>query len=206
ILAEQHYEVLRRWLDLLDVRVALRTAARHEQSGPLPLFAQQASDSARVSRAGDSVAPSQTSLEADTPNGARYFRRRLPHFEKPWAIYAVTIGTKKNRSLSAKARTTVLNSLRHFHKKRYEMFAACVMPDHVHLLIQPWPKTDDDTGKGAFWALSELLRSIKSFSAYNINELEKRSGPVWQNEHFDRYVRSDHDLQEKFHYILQNPW
>src|SRR5438046_5589289 len=40
ILAEQHYDVLRRWLDPLDVRVALRTAARQEESGPLPLFAR----------------------------------------------------------------------------------------------------------------------------------------------------------------------
>ncbi len=39
ILAEQHYAVLRRWLDPLGVRIALRTAARHEESGPLPLFA-----------------------------------------------------------------------------------------------------------------------------------------------------------------------
>jgi ATP-dependent DNA helicase RecG len=38
ILAEQHYEVLRRWLDPLGVHVALRTAARQEESGPLPLF------------------------------------------------------------------------------------------------------------------------------------------------------------------------
>jgi len=38
ILAEQHYDVLRRWLDPLGVRVALRTAARREDSGPLPLF------------------------------------------------------------------------------------------------------------------------------------------------------------------------
>jgi len=38
ILAEQHYDVLRRWLDPLGVRVALRTAARQEESGPLPLF------------------------------------------------------------------------------------------------------------------------------------------------------------------------
>jgi RecG-like helicase/REP element-mobilizing transposase RayT len=206
ILAEQHYELLRRWLEPLGIRVALRTAARQEESGPLPLFAGQTPGSARVSRAGDGVAPSQTSLEADRPNGARYFRRRLPHFEKPWAIYAVTIGTKKNRRLSPEARTTVLDSLRHFHKTRYEMFAACVMPDHMHLLIQPWPKKDDDTEKTAFWELSELLNSIKSFSAHNINELEKRSGPVWQKERFDRYVRSDRDLQEKFYYILRNPW
>ena len=203
ILAEQHYEVLRRWLEPLGVHIALRTAARQEESGPLPLFDL---GSARVSRAGDGVTPSQASLEADTPNGARYFRRRLPHFEKPWAIYAVTIGTKKNRCLSPEARTTVLNSLRHFHEKRYEMFAACVMPDHMHLLIQPWPKGDDDKGKSAFWELSELLHSIKSFSAHSINELEKTSGSIWQKERFDRYVRSDRDLEQKFHYILRNPW
>jgi RecG-like helicase/REP element-mobilizing transposase RayT len=206
ILAEQHYEVLRRWLEPLGVHIALRTAARQEESGPLPLFVPQASGSARVSRAGDGVAPSQTFLEADAPDGSRYFRRRLPHFEKPWAIYAVTIGTKKNRCLSPKARTIILDSLRHFHNKRYEMFAACVMPDHLHLLIQPWPKTVHDSGKGTFWELSELLHSIKSFSAHSINEIEKRSGPVWQKERFDRYVRSDRDLQEKFHYILSNPW
>ena len=38
ILAEQHYDVLRRWLEPLGVHVALRTAARQEESGPLPLF------------------------------------------------------------------------------------------------------------------------------------------------------------------------
>jgi ATP-dependent DNA helicase RecG len=38
ILAEQHYDVLRRWLEPLNVRLALRTAARQEESGPLPLF------------------------------------------------------------------------------------------------------------------------------------------------------------------------
>ena len=46
ILAEQHYDVLRRWLEPLNVRLALRTAARQEESGPLPLF-QSTGDSAR---------------------------------------------------------------------------------------------------------------------------------------------------------------
>ncbi|MGE5208821.1 MAG: ATP-dependent DNA helicase RecG [Alphaproteobacteria bacterium] len=39
ILAEQHYDVLRRWLEPLGLRVLLRTAARQEDGGPLPLFA-----------------------------------------------------------------------------------------------------------------------------------------------------------------------
>ncbi len=45
ILAEQHYDVLRRWLEPLGVRLALRTAARQEETGPLPLF-ERAGDSA----------------------------------------------------------------------------------------------------------------------------------------------------------------
>jgi ATP-dependent DNA helicase RecG len=38
ILAEQHYNVLRGWLEPLGMRLALRTGARQDESGPLPLF------------------------------------------------------------------------------------------------------------------------------------------------------------------------
>jgi RecG-like helicase/REP element-mobilizing transposase RayT len=206
ILAEQHYAVLRRWLEPLGVRMALRTAARQEESA-LPLFERrEIPGSARVSRAGDGVAPSRTFVKAESAEGDKYCRRRLPHFEKPWAIYAVTIGTKLRRCLSPHARTMVLDALRHFHNKRYELFAACVMPDHVHLLIQPWPKENDSKGNVVFWSLNELLHSIKSFPAHQINKLEGQTGDVWEKERFDRYVRSDRDLEEKFHYIMRNPW
>ena len=40
ILAEQHYAVLRRWLEPLGVRISLRTSARQEDNAPLPLFAR----------------------------------------------------------------------------------------------------------------------------------------------------------------------
>jgi ATP-dependent DNA helicase RecG len=63
--------VLRRWLDPLGVRVALRTAARQEESGPLPLFARERNSgnaatvlgSAPVSGAGAVVATARTSDE-----------------------------------------------------------------------------------------------------------------------------------------------
>ncbi len=38
ILAEQHFIVLRRWLEPLGIRLALRTAARQEDNAALPLF------------------------------------------------------------------------------------------------------------------------------------------------------------------------
>jgi RecG-like helicase/REP element-mobilizing transposase RayT len=207
ILAEQHYDVLRGWLDPLGVRVGLRTAARQEESGPLPLFAKnEPLGSARLQRAGDGILPSRTFPEAQSTLGAQYSRRRLPHFEKPWAIYAVTIGTKSRRSLSAEARTIVLNAWRHFHNVRYELFALGVMPDHVHALFQPWPKNDAPGGETRSWSLTELMRSLKSFTAREINRVEQKAGAVWEKETFDRYIRSDSDLAEKFHYILRNPW
>jgi ATP-dependent DNA helicase RecG len=79
ILAEQHYEVLRRWLELLGIHIALRTAARQEEIGPLPLFAANENPgSARLQRAGDGIPPSRTFIETESTSGAHYSRRRLP--------------------------------------------------------------------------------------------------------------------------------
>ncbi len=157
--------------------------------------------SARVSRAGGGVPPSQPFAA-----GATYSKRRLPHFELPWAIYAITISTVKRRFLSPPVRTIVLNAFRHFHDSRYDLLAVAVLSDHVHALLRPRPKGDDPEGNPVFWSLGELLQSIKSFSAHAINKSEGKTGSVWEKERFDRYVRSDRDLEEKFHYILRNPW
>jgi RecG-like helicase/REP element-mobilizing transposase RayT len=207
ILAEQHYDVLRRWLEPLGVRVALRTAARQEESGPLPLFERNENlGSARLQRAGDGILPSRTFRESQSTPDIHYSRRRLPHFEKPWAIYAVTITTTHRRCLSPQARIIVLNAWRHFHNARYELFALSVMPDHVHALFQPWPKNEASREETTFWSLTELMRALKSFTAREINRAEGKAGAVWEKETFDRYIRSDRDLAEKFHYILRNPW
>ena len=209
ILAEQHYLTLRHLCEPLGLRVALRTAARTEQSGELLLFenaARQTPGSALVPSAGEGFQPSRTSADARDSSGAQYSKRNLPHFEQPWAIYAVTFSTRARRCLSPSARTVVLDALRHFHNQRYELFAASVMPDHTHFLFQPWPRERNEVGEPVFWALADLLHSVKSFSAHEINRAENRSGPVWEKESFDRYVRSDGDLEEKFHYIVRNPW
>src|SRR6266853_1607095 len=155
------------------------------------------------------VPPAVSRVSRDTPGreqDAHYSkRRRLPHFEKPWAIYFITIGTRNRRVLSPASRTVVLNALRHFHGQRYELFAAVVMPDHVHFLIQPWVKETNEQGDNVFWSLGELMHSIKSYSAKEINKIEGTSGEVWEQERYDRYVRGDADLEEKFLYIVNNP-
>ena len=79
------------------------------------------------------------------------------------------------------------------------------MPDHVHILIEPQPKETTPGGNTVFHALAQILHSIKSFTAHEINKAISGSGPVWEKESYDRLIRSESDLQEKFLYIVDNP-
>lgn len=186
ILAEQHYLNFRRILDPLGIPVVLRTAARKESS---------------ASSSGET--PDATSETGVLPGGeaTRYSKRNLPHFERPWAKYAVTFSRHERKALSETERNIVLRALVHEDGRQYLLYAACVMPDHVHLLIEP---SMDDAGR--FQPLAGILHSIKSFTAHEINKAAKRTGPVWEKESFDRIIRSESDLQEKFSYITRNPW
>jgi len=157
--------------------------------------------SARASRAASGASP-----EAPSP-GAAYSKRNLPHFERPWAKYIVTFSTLGRRTLTPSERDVVLRSLLFGHEHRqYELYAACVMPDHVHMLFEPQIKAEDEAGKPVFHSLTEILQGIKSSSSHRLNKASGRTGPVWDKESFDRLIRSDSDLEEKFHYVCRNPW
>ncbi|MCX6857707.1 MAG: helicase-related protein [Verrucomicrobia bacterium] len=191
ILADQHYQTARKWLEPLGLSVALRTGSRSEEW------------SARVPRAVSCV-PQETvpSLTKQT----RYTKRRLPHFERPWGKYFITFPTASRRELTPVARSLILDALKHFHTQRYHLYAACIMPDHVHFLFEPGVKSrDTETGDPIFYPLSELLHSIKSFSAKAIIKSGWHDERVWEKESFDRLIRSEEDLQSTFTYIVQNP-
>jgi len=141
-------------------------------------------------------------------SGAKYSKRRLPHFERPWGKYMVTFSTRQKRQLTPAERDLVMASILYAHEHRqYQLFAACVMPDHVHLLFEPQIKEQDQEGKPVFYPLGEIMHGIKSTTAHRINKAAKVTGVhVWEEESFDRLMRGDADLEEKFHYICRNPW
>src|SRR5438067_906050 len=100
-----------------------------------------------------------------------------------------------------------MRSALHGHEHgQYELYVACVTPDYVHLLFEPQIKEETEKGESVFWSLPEILHGIKSSSAHRINKQRETAGPVWEKESFDRLIRSETDLQEKFLYICQNPW
>ena len=110
---------------------------------------------------------------------AKYSCRNLPHFERPWAKYMVTFSTREHRQLSPSERDLVLKCILYAHEQRqYQLYAACVMPDHVHLLFEPQIKEQDKDGNPVFWSLSEILQGIKSLSAHEHQQdfWQKRAG------------------------------
>ncbi len=206
ILAEQHYLNFRRLCDPLGLRVALRTGSRKEDAGALPLFDNVAIHSQRPElREGSARVPRADLGVPPESSGARYSKRRLPHYECPHAIYSVTFSTRDRTLLSPEARTVVLDAIRHFHGVRYELHIACVMPNHVHIIFQPYPKTAAESKEWGFWSLSELMHSIKSFSAKKVNAVHGETGVVWEKEFFDKLIHTDHELEQQFDYIAANP-
>ena len=81
-----------------------------------------------------------------------------------------------------------------------EIFAAVVMPNHIHLVLRP---LRDKAGE--LFSLPEILHATKGRSAHAVNKLLNRRGPVWQDECFDHLPRKCEKLREKIYYVLNNP-
>jgi putative transposase len=129
----------------------------------------------------------------------KFTRRNLPHWQLGGSTYFATFRTK-NVDLTPDLRALVLEACRHFDGQRFTLWAAVVMPDHVHLLLQPAERSP-----GEWWSLTSILHSIKSFTANEINRQLGRRGALWQDETFDRVVRDEAELFEKWSYIRMNP-
>jgi len=77
----------------------------------------------------------------------------------------------------------------------FDLMAWVVLPDHCHMIIDPY---DND--------LSKLMKQIKlSFSANYRKKAGMRRGRVWQNRFWDRIIRDDNDLNRHLDYIHYNP-
>ena len=125
-------------------------------------------------------------------------RRRLPHIEQTDAIYFVTFRVKQGQ-LTDEERQPIYNAVKHWDGDWIDLHAAVVMPDRVHMLFSPRSKST-----GEPHSLSELLHSIKSFSANQINKLRHAEGAFWRDEYFDRVVRDEDEFVEKWTYIRNN--
>jgi putative transposase len=79
-----------------------------------------------------------------------------------------------------------------FH--RYQLHAFAVMPNHVHLLVTPAV------------AAGKWLGPLKGFTSHRANHVTGMQGkPFWQDESYDRLVRSAAEFERIRGYIEHNP-
>jgi putative transposase len=133
-------------------------------------------------------------------NSFQVTRRNLPYWQQPGSVYFITWRLKGETDLSGEERTMVLQALLHWDKRKWTIHAAVIMPDHVHVLAQPLLLPDDRS-----FNLSEIIRSVKTFSARTINARRGATGPLWQDERYDRIIRNEAEFLEKWQYLRNNP-
>jgi putative transposase len=76
----------------------------------------------------------------------------------------------------------------------FALFAYCVMPDHVHLLVHgASPRSD----------LRRFIKRVKQSTGQTYNS--RMNGPLWQEGYYDRVVRPEEDLSGIARYIIENP-
>ena len=97
-----------------------------------------------------------------------------------------------------------------FHNERYNLIAWCIMPNHVHVLIE------------AKDSLSKIIQSWKSYTgkwAFKNNDrlklglhMQKNAElglgvprKFWMRDYWDRFIRDDSHFNKTVEYIHQNP-
>ena len=89
----------------------------------------------------------------------------------------------------------VESALLFFDDDRYHLHAWVVMPNHVHALFTPL----------ASRSLSDIVGGWKSFTAKAANKILARGGRFWQEDYFDRFIRSESHFADAVEYIENNP-
>lgn len=79
--------------------------------------------------------------------------------------------------------------------EHYRLIGWCVMPNHVHVVIE----------QSEGHPLNEVVQAWKSAAAHRINTVRERRGRLWRREYFDRFMRDNEHLSTTIAYVEENP-
>ncbi len=133
--------------------------------------------------------------------------KRLPHIDAPGLIQHVVFCTHSvyrddgdddaigksphGRYLIGPTADRMQEVLLARHGDEYLLHAWCVMPNHVHVLVEP---------RGGR-ALNAIVQSWKSVIAHSPGAAK----PLWQKNYFDRFMRDEEQVWFTVNYIEANP-
>jgi REP element-mobilizing transposase RayT len=105
----------------------------------------------------------------------------------------VTLCVKDRRKVLANPKVFAAIKSSFVQPRRWDVLAAVVMPDHLHVIVSPVENRELSVGDFATGFKRTLRKMLKPPSW------------DWQRGCFDRLLRSDENLQSKWVYVQDNP-
>jgi putative DNA methylase len=106
----------------------------------------------------------------------------------------------------------IRSNLYHHDGGKYHLLAYCIMPNHVHVLLQSIDLDQSVPGLQSVGEsadtespLSVIMHSLKSYTAHEANKILRRTGTFWEAESYDHWVRDEIELERIVDYITANP-
>ena len=137
------------------------------------------------------------STRLQTNAGRKRIRLERPAYQQPGSVCSITIVVNDRRPIfaslqMAEAAVEILEE--HARRRAVAVYAYCVMPDHVHLLLSPSETCDVITFVGEF-------KSLVQRAAWE----QGTAGHVWQRSFWDHLLRADEELEQAVSYVVNNP-
>jgi putative transposase len=145
----------------------------------------------------------ETELYASFKNKSKTAEDEIIFAKKLFAIqdsYMDRFQSKENVLESPHCAKLMADELHYQNNKLYNLQGFTIMPNHVHLLIEPLTNEE-----GEYYSVATIMNLIKGRSARFINKELKRSGTLWLREYYDHYVRDENELNNIVRYIVMNP-
>ena len=122
---------------------------------------------------------------------------RLHRFLLENQCYHVVTTTRDRRPVFSERNcaSVVVEAVQFVRRERAYVLAYVVMPDHLHAMVVP--------RDGA--SVSQVMQSIKGYTARRINAELGQRGSLWQRSFYDRMIRDEEQLLDTVNYVHMNP-
>jgi putative transposase len=145
-------------------------------------------------------------LKRKPPPGLSTFKYRERVHKQLFGLYDQWLDRQKDDLLRDPRIAALIRSNLYYHNgSKYHLMAHCVMPNHVHFLLQPPVTTAVGELCDQHSPLARIMHSLKSYTAHKANKFLKRTGAFWQAESYDHWVRDEDELERIVDYIRSNP-
>lgn len=121
----------------------------------------------------------------------------------------------------------VKEALHYRDRREYDLYAFCIMSNHVHAVFKPMERRSDcqsdlqpdyqsdlqtHPNQSDYQSnlqncppLHKIMQSLKRHTARQSNIILGREGAFWQDESYDHVIRDNDEFLRIIHYVLENP-